>query len=137
MKNKFLNYKFFLQISCVMLGLALSVLWLLCGSGDAILLGIFFLIVYVSAGVAFLICEPIYYVIDEDGIWISTLFQKEMYRWNDITSIAVGYDAMFKFLFIKDYIIHTKRPSRYVKRKECIVKCKASTCLISQYSDFV
>lgn len=97
------------------------------------IIGLLFCAVCLAFLLFLLINEPLYYYIDDTGIEIHSFFIKKIYTWKEIVSIKPVYDTMFKFLFIKDYVIFHRETKKYIRRMERIVKCKKTTKLINQF----
>lgn len=133
MNNRCFNLKFFLLIIISVIGLIVSSGFLLFADKAGLVIGVLFFILCTAFIISLLIYEPIYYIIDENGLKICSCFKQNVYAWRDIISISLVYDILFDFLFIKDYVIHHKGNYKYVRRMERIFKCKKSTELIRRF----
>ena len=135
MKHKCFNFKLAILTILPIIGFAVSlcVVIFACAAAPACIIGLLFCAVCLAFLLFLLINEPLYYCIDDNGVEIHSFFKKKIYTWKEIVSIKLGYDVMFKFLFIKDYVVFHKGTGKHVGRMERIVKCKKTTKLISQF----
>lgn len=137
MDHRVVNFKFYLLMALVIPVFVLSVSLVCFSYGFARLLGIILIVLSLSYCMIILSLEPLYYIIDESGIFIRLVFSEKNYMWKEIASMNEVYDAVFGSLFVKDYIIHKKNNFKEVRRNERIVKCKKSTALIKKYSQWL
>lgn len=132
MKNYCFNYKFLLLIFLPICGAVAGVCTLIF-AGESILIGVLFLVISLFALIALLINEPIYYIINNNGISIYSCVMAKSYAWKEILPIDVAYDPIFTFLFIKNYIIHDNKNHDRVERMNFIVKCRKTTKLLNLF----
>ena len=129
MKNKCVNYGFWMIIALPILGILFS-LGLLYAS---ILWAIILFLLCASMIVTYVLIEPTSYIIDEKGVTIICGFKRAVLSWNAVTKIEIYYDPMFRLLFMKHYVLYQRNCKRPPKRKECIIKTKKTTKLLKAY----
>lgn len=135
MKHKCFNFKFAILTSLPTIGLAMSLYSVIYFQTlmQMFVVGLLFGTLCLCFLIFLLINEPLYYCIDDNGIEIHSFIRKKLYTWRAVISIKLVYDNIFKFLFIKDYVICHTKGGKYVRRMDRIVKSKKTTMLIKRY----
>ena len=133
MKGKCFNYRFFMLLLFPFVGTTLSII---------LLILLRELVFYVAFGVGLIsivffielvFLEPVYYIINKNGIKVFCGFKQYYFPWDQIDHIELHYDVFLEFLFIKDYVLVSKTPSKTVKRYERILEYTKTNKLIELY----
>lgn len=128
-----LNYRFFLLMLPFLLALILSVILGCYLPIDGIWLSLFLCLFSILVLLNICCNEPVFYVIDKNGITVACVFKRYLINWRDIKHIQQYSDARFKHLFIKDYVLHLKNARGIPHRCMCIMKYTKTTTLIKRY----
>ena len=134
MENRIFNFKWLLLLLVPVLGIAVSVCFLVFSQKAGIYMGLALLLISLIAIAAWLFVEPVTFIVDAQGITSVGVFKRCFTAWKQIAGIQVCYDPVFYALFIKDYVFSTDGscvcPYRFLR----IVNCGKTRALLRRYA---
>ena len=132
MKKHYINYKLLLLNLLPFLGVLTSICFFLFSDSSGLYIGFVFLLLSLSTIIILLYIEPIFFVIDNQGIISVGFFKKISVTWKEIKSIDIRYDPFFKVLFVKDYVLTVHPAFNCPQRFFRIFKCHRTQLLLKQ-----
>ena len=136
MKKYCLNYKLLFLMMLPLLCIFVSVCFLLFSYNAGLYVGILILFLSLLTITVLLLVEPVFFIINSQGITLIGTFKKYWVAWKQIDCICVKYDPIFNFLFIKDYVLITDNSFQCPHRFLRIIKCDKTQVLMNRYALF-
>lgn len=131
--NKCFNFKFLILIIIPIIGVILSMLFLIFipQKGLWLFLPIFILSFFRITFIVF--TEPFFYIINKKEIQIICIFKKYSFLFDQIRHMELRFDATIDYLLIRDYVMILDTRVKMPERSRRIFKCKTTTKLIEEF----
>ena len=101
---------------------------------EGLYVGIVFLLFSLLTITTFLFVEPVFIIINSQGITAVGAFKRYCVEWKQIEHINVKYDPFFSVLDVRDYVLIVRYSFRFPYRFLRIVRCCKTQVLMKQYA---